>query len=65
MFSEPSVELTIEHCIIPASVGCMFRKLNHVLVAMLVVLHFECVHSEDWVRLSWPKRLLSSATNSL
>src|SRR5882724_6711313 len=45
MFSKSSIELTIESRIIPASVGCMFGKLDHVLVDMLVVLHFECAKS--------------------
>jgi len=41
-FSKSPIELTIESHIIPSCMGCMFRKLNHVLVDMLVILHFEC-----------------------
>src|SRR5882672_10257463 len=40
--SKSSIELTIESRIIPTHVCCMFGKLNHVFVHMLVVLHFEC-----------------------
>src|SRR5467141_3670658 len=39
--SKSSIELTIESRIIPTCVCCMFGKLNHVFVHMLVVLHFE------------------------
>src|SRR5882724_10332603 len=40
--SKSPIELTIESCIIPSCMGCMFRKLDHVLIDMLVILHFEC-----------------------
>ena len=40
--SESLIKLTIESHIIPTCVGCMFGKLDHVLVDMLVILHFEC-----------------------
>src|SRR5882672_7487594 len=45
MLSKSTIELTIEGCIIPTRVCCMFGKLNHVLVHMLVILHFECAKS--------------------
>src|SRR5882724_10684970 len=40
--SKSLIELTIESCIIPPCMGCMFGKLDHVLVDMLVILNFEC-----------------------
>src|SRR5882724_1722604 len=43
VLSKSLVELTVESHIIPSCMGCMFGKLNHVLVDMLVILHFECM----------------------
>ena len=40
--SKSPIELTIECRIIPPSVGRVFGELNHVLVDMLMVVHFEC-----------------------
>jgi len=39
--SESSIGLTVKSCIIASHMCGMFRELNHVLVDMLVVLHFE------------------------
>src|SRR5882724_8917615 len=41
--SKSPIEITIESHTIPSCMGCMFGKLDHVLVDMLVILHFECV----------------------
>src|SRR5882724_9548499 len=40
--SKSPIELTIYSLIVPPRMGCMFGELNHVLVDMLVILHFEC-----------------------
>src|SRR5882672_8086559 len=45
VLSKSSIELTIESHIIPTRVCCMFGKLDHVFVHMLVILHFKCTKS--------------------
>ena len=40
-FGRPPIEFTIEHNIVPTDVSGVLRELNHILINVMILLHFK------------------------